>query len=242
MKLITRNELRTLLLAQTAATLVSMVCVTEPDMRATSKDGNANPYRIGKGKAAILTIGKVNKVNGSIAGRYERIVENRLEREIIAERMAEGLPPLPPAELEAEIQARFRKGESWHRPIMAADGPTCLSVNKKDADDNGSAYVRFIFKAKGEAEYLQYADGATVEADKVNPYLAERSDYGNQGLSDDNKVRFVVYAIENIVEIAINGERYRIADNFTDRPAEMRQRIWNIAEQYLSGDRRMAQV
>ena len=242
MKLITRNELRTLLLAQTSPTIVSMVCITEPDMRATSKDGEQNPYRIGRGKAAVLTIGKVNKVNGSIAGRYERIVENRLEREIIAERMAANLPLLPPAELEAEIQARFLKGESWHRPIMAADGPTCLSVNKKDADDDGSAYVRFIFKAKGEAEYLRYADGATVEAEKVNPYLSERSDYGNQGLSEENKVRFVVYAIENIVEIAIGGERYRIADNFTDRPAEMRQRIWSIAEQYLNGERRMAQV
>jgi hypothetical protein len=242
MRIITRNELRTLLLAQTAATIVSMVCVTPPDMRANSKDGEPNPYRVGKGKAAYLTVGKVNKVNGNIAGRYERIVENRLEREIISERMTANLPPLPKAELEAEIQARFIKGESWHRPIMADDGPTCLSVNKKDQDDNGSAYVRFIFKAKGEAEYLSLDDGATVESEKVYPYLSDTSNYSNQGLSEENTVKFVVYSIENIVEIAIGGERYRIADNFTDRPTEMRQRIWDIAEEYLSGDRKMATV
>lgn len=244
MKFIRRNELRSLLMAQTTSAIISMVCITEPDMRAKNENGELNPFRIGKGKTAEIIIGKVNKVNGNIAGRYERIVENRLQREIIAERIEANQPPLSAEELEKEIQARFRKGESWHQPIMADDGPTCLSINKKYAEDaaNAPAYLRFIFKAAGTPEYLRYQNGETVGNDEVSPFLSERSDYSNQGLSDENKVRFVVYAIENIVEIAINGERYRILDNFADRPQEMRNRIWEIAEEYLSGERSMTSV
>jgi hypothetical protein len=241
MKLISRNQLRTLLLGVTANTIISMVVVTEPDTRATGTNGLSNPFKAGRTMKDGLTIGKVTKVNGTIAGRYERVVENRLAKVIEAERAAANLAPLSAEQLEAEIQDRFRKGESWHRPIMAEDGPTCLSVNKKDKGDDGAAYLRFIFKAVGTPEYLRLADGTTEPTENVEPYLAPRSDYSNQGLGDD-AVKFVVYGIENIVEIAIGGERYRITDNFTDRPMEMRERIWDIAEAYLIGERSMMKV
>jgi hypothetical protein len=238
MKLITRNELETLLLGITASTIVSMVCVTTPGMRAKSAEGVANPYRIGVGKNATITLGKVNKVNGNISGRYDRIVENRLSREIEAERAAENLPPLTNDELEEEIQRRFRQGTSWHCPVMDNLEPTCLSVNKNDL--NGERYLRFVFKAKGAPEYIDLENGNMVANERVNPYLSPVSEYENQGLED--KVIFVCYKLCNIVEIAIGGERYRILDNFAEKSEALRNKAWDIAEEYLSGERRMAKV
>ena len=242
MKLITRNELRTLLLAQTGATIVSLVSVVEPDLRAKDDNGNANPFMAGRKLADGFTIAKTNKATGRIDTDYNREVENQLRKEIIEERMAANMPPLPTNELEAEIEARFRKGESWHRPIMAANGrPTPLSVNKKDGpNDDGAAYLRIIISAEGDSEFLKYEDGATVPSENVIPFNQKKKPYANQGTKQPRQIR--TYGLENIVEFTMNGERYRVADNFLSRPEAMRHRIWDIAEQYLNGERRMAQV
>lgn len=239
-KLITRSELRTLLLAQTGATIVSLVSVVEPDLRAKDDNGERNPFMAGLKLADGFTIAKTNKATGRIDTDYNNEVENQLRKEIIAERMAANLPPLPTNELEGEIQARFRKGESWHRPIMAANGrPTPLSVNKKD-DDDGAAYLRIIVSAEGDSEFLKYEDGATVPSENVIPFNQKKKPYSNQGTKEPRQIR--TYGLENIVEFTMNGERYRVADNFLSRPTEMRHRIWNIAEEYLSGERSMAKV
>lgn len=234
-KLITRNELTALLLATTAQTIVSMVCITEPKMRATG-----NPFRIGRGENAVLTIAKANKVNGTINPKYQQIVLNKHKREIEAERLANGLPTLSAAELDKAAEARPSFGTSWHTPVLNAEGqPTCIS--RKAKNDTGERYIRFVVKAAGAAEYLRYADGSNVPTEEIAPYLAPKSEYGNQNLGDD-AVIFVVYDLANIVEIANGGERYRISDNFTDRPMEMRSRVWDMAEEYLEGERKMQAV
>jgi hypothetical protein len=241
MKITTCQELRTMLLAQTTATIVSIVSVVEPELRAKNDDGEPNPFMAGTKLADGFTIAKTNKAMGRIDTDYNREVENQLKKEIIEERMEAQLPPLDPDEMETEISNRFRKGTSWHRPIMAANGrPTPLSVNKKNADDNGPAYLRIIVSAEGDSEYIRYADGATVDNDSVKPFDQKVKPYSNQGTKEPRKIR--TYKLENIVEIAINGERYRIADNFTSRPQAMRNRIWDIADEYLNKDRSMAKV
>lgn len=240
MKLITRNELQTLLLKQTRATIVSIIGVTPPDMRAKNAAGEPNPYRIGRGENARLTIGKVNKIQGRIGTDYDSEVTNQLTKEIEAERIANGLPTLNADELNAEIDRRFTPGTSWHRPMFDASGkPTVLSVHKKHGE-NGGFYLRYMPSAKGEAEYLRLDDGSTVDSEAVAPFLSPTSTYSNQG-AEKPRI-FLVYALENIVEIRINGERYRISDNFTDRPMEMRNRIWTIADEYVEGERTMTKV
>lgn len=237
MRLITQAELRAMLLTQTASAMVSIVCATTPKMNKTG-----NPFIIGKGKASVTTICKANKANGNIASRYEKMVENRHAKAIQAERAAAGQPPATAAEVEAIVAERFRKGTSWHRPILDADNaPTCLSVNKSDDNDNGAAYLRFVFKAKGKAEYFDITTGDVVADDRVNPFLSERSDYANQGL-DGNEVIFVCYSLDSILEIAIDGERFRISDNFTAYPIDTRTKLWDVAEAYIEGEKKMAQV
>lgn len=241
MKLITRHELRTLLLSQTSATIVSIIGVTTPDMKAKNAEGDRNPFMAGLKLADGFTIGKVNKIQGRIGTDYNNEVENQLTKEIEAERMAENLPPFSKEELEAEIANRFRKGESWHRPIMAKNGkPTVLSVNKKDNGDDGSAYLRYVPSAKGEADYLRLENGSTVDADRIIPFLPPPSKYANQG-TEKPRV-FLTYALESIIEIRINKEHYRISDNLTDLSMPMRNRVWEIAEEYFNGERKMSVV
>ncbi|MGE9159687.1 hypothetical protein, partial [Escherichia coli] len=62
-----------------------------------------------------------------------------------------------------------------------------------------------------------------------------------QGL-DGDEVRFICPKLESIIEIAIDGERYRITDNFTAWPIETRTRLWNMADEYVAGEKKMAQV
>ncbi len=240
MKLITRNELRTLLLNQTSAAMVAIIGVVPPDLKAKDAQGVRNPYMAGRKLADGFTIGKVNKVGGRIGTDYDREVTSQLTKEIEAQRATNGLDPLSPAELEAEIDRRFRAGTSWHRPIFGANGkPTVLSVNKK-TDDDGPAYLRYIVSSEGSPEYLRYEDGGTEPAENITPFRSAPSTYSNQG-ADDPRI-FRTYALENIVEIKIGGERYRISDNFTDRPMAMRNRIWTIAEEYVNGDRNMTKA
>lgn len=238
MEIITLAELRSILLTKTAQSFVSFVAVTEPKMLAKSKDGTPNPYKIGKSLKDGLSVCKVNKVNGTINPVYDRMVDNRLARQIIADRSENNLPPLTPAELEKEIDALFEKGESWHRPIIVNGKPSCLSVNKNDSDD-GEAYIRFVIRSGGDSEYVNF-DGSTEIATNISPFLSPPSSYSNQGL--ENTVKFMVYKLSNIVEISIDGNRYRISDNLTSLNQPVRQTVWNIAEDYVSGDRKMHTV
>jgi hypothetical protein len=159
-----------------------------------------------------LTITKINKSNGLIGGKtddtgnlYHRMVSNALRREIIEERIEANIEPLSEADMTVEIQSRFRRGSAWFRPILDAEGhPTALVVHK-DSEDDGEAYLRFIFKAKGQAEYLSLQDGTKVSDEAVEPFLAARSKPTNQGLSDGNEIMFVVYKLSSIIEIALTA-------------------------------------
>jgi hypothetical protein len=245
--LINRNELLALLRDKAGAEMNSMVWATEPDLYAKTQDEAAtpNPYRIGKGKSAVCTITKVNKVNGIVGGDYDRMVERRNEKAIQQERADMGLAPLEGDALNKEIAERFRKGESWHRPVFNEEGKaTCIRVNKNDPNgDNGEPYVQFVYKAMGTPEYLVNATGATEPTENVSPFVVKKTNkYANQGLADGDEVAVVCPALESIIELAIDGERYRIADNFQMYPPETRRRLWDIAEEYASGERTMSAV
>lgn len=217
----------------TAQTIVSIVAVTAPKMLAKDGEGNANPFRIGKGKSAELTISKIVKINGLACPNYDRIVINRNKRDIIAERMAANVAPLSDAELLAEAEIRHQKGESWHVPILDDEGNQTTLCRHKDADDDDdtAVYLRFMLLSKGEAEYRRNADGEIVAKDDVTPFLAASK--GGNG--------FLTYSLASIAEIAIGGTRYRIAEN-TAEGSELAEAVTAVADEYLEGLRRLSAV
>jgi hypothetical protein len=227
------SDLRGILMGATAQTIVSVVALTEPFMRAKDAEGNPNPFRIGKGKTASMTIRKIVKINGLACPNYDRIVIGRNKRDIIAERIAAELPPLSEMELIAEAESRHAKGVSWHRPILDTEGRQTTLCCHKDAEDDAEAevYLRFMLLSKGKAEYRRIADASTVADDEVYPYLSASSS-GNG---------FLTYALSSIAEIAIDGKRYRVAEN-TAEGSSLAQTVAAVADEYLEGLRRLSAV
>lgn len=239
MNLITIDELASLLKSQRKQTMISVVSMTVPKMKAKDANGIRNPFMAGDKLGDGFIIDKINKSNGTICGEYDRMVINKSKAEIIAERAAANLPPLDADTLNAEAAARPSFGSSWHRPLIIDGETTCLSYNPKEPS---RLYLRFVYRSKGKAEYLSGIDGSSIETEAVSPFLAQASSYANQGLSDGNEVIFVVFALESILEIALNGKRYRILDNFANKERTARNKAWDVAEQYLNGELKMQAV
>lgn len=248
-KSVTRDELRAMLYGITTTTIVSLVSAVEPRCNAKDKDGNPNPYKAGRTMKDGLTITKVNKSNGLIGGKtdeignlYHRMVSNALRKTIIEERIEANEAPLSEEQLAAEIDERFKRGESWFRHLLHADGsPSALVVHKDDTDD-GEAYLRFIFRSKGTAEYLHLKNGSKLSSQQVEPFLQAQRAPKNQGLPEGEEIRFVVYSLASILEIALNGERYRITDNFDAMQPPCREIAVQIADEYLTEQRRLMAV
>ena len=199
-------ELIVRLSSATAQTIIGMSVEIEPKMLAKSIDGTPNPYRIGKGKDAEILVRKAQTVNGLAAPHYNRIVRNRNRKAIIAERIAANLPPLDADALDAEANARHSKGGVWFETIKTASGEdTTLCRNPK----TGEVYIRFVLLHKGKAEY-RTLDGSTVDAESVKPWLAQSSSYSNQGLAEGEEVIFLVYSMDSIRSISIDGERITV--------------------------------
>ena len=237
-KLINVNELANILLNLSAQTMVSVVTMTQPDLKAKNKDGEPNPFKAGRTLKDGFTISKINKANGTINGDYDQMVINKVKKDIISERIAANQPPLTADELATQAAARPEFGTSWHTRKVEGGRVTCLSVHKKDAS---RLYLGFVYRSKGTSEYISL-DGTMVDAESVYPFLSEASDYSNQNTSEGNEVRYVVFALASILEIALNGERYRILDNFANKGETARNNAWQIAEAYLEGQKRMQKV
>ena len=218
-------------------TLVSVVSLTVPSLRAKA-DGVPNPFMLGNRLADGFNLVKINKVNGTINGDYEQQVTNRVRAEIIQERIEALKAPLDTEALKCEALQRIRFGESWHCPLIVENEVTCLSHHAKDAE---RLYLRFVYRSRGKAEYVSL-DANTVDSELVAPFLPPVSKRDNQGLTEGNEVQFVVYAVESLAEIAVNGERIRIADAFEHLPDAVRAKVWHVADEYLAGERRMSVV
>lgn len=234
---ITRSELRALLLARTASAMVSMITVVDPDMYVGAKGVRGGP------KCPKADAIKINKTGCNIASRYDKTVENALEREIKAERELSQQPPLSADEMAQEVMARFRKGESWHRPIFDGDEPTALSVNKKiqpGCEADAPAYLRVIVQHRGSPVYIDPKDGSVIPKEELADWLKPHRPNTNQGL--DKPKEFQCPGLDSIVELTIDGDRYRITDNFQQYPLPAREILWQIAEEYLEGERKMTKV
>jgi hypothetical protein len=199
-------ELIDRLSSATSQTIISMRVEIEPKMLAKSSEGVPNPYRIGKGKDAEILCRKSQTVNGLAAPHYNRIVRNRNRKAIIAERIAANLPPLETEALDAEANARHEKGGVWFETIKTANGEdTTLCRNPK----TGEVYIRFVLLHKSKAEY-RTIDGTTVDKETIAPWLAQSSSYSNQGLPEGEEVIFLIYKIDSLKSLSIDGERITV--------------------------------
>lgn len=129
---------------------------------------------------------KISRVNVLVNFHYDAGVLRRLEK-------------------EGKSPESFKKGESWHVPVLTEDGkltPFCQHPN------TGELYLRVCVQGYGDTIYLSEAGERLTYAD-VEPWLPKREGaYGNQGL--DAPLEFKVYKLSGIVEIGIDGQNLAV--------------------------------
>ena len=174
-------QLVNLLMELRGSTIITFIAKTEPDMKVTG-----NPYVTGKGKAAVINCRKIAKVNGQVNFWYDKAVLTRLEK-------------------EGKRPEDFKQGESWHQPVLRPDGTlTPFCQHKK----TGKMYLRFrLLNLIGESTF-ETLDGQAIDVEKLKPFLRPASAYENQGL--ENPVKILVYALESIAQITMDGLTYQI--------------------------------
>jgi len=98
----------------------------------------------------------------------------------------------------------FRKGESWHEPVLDEQGRLTPFCRHKKPPHN--LYLRFLhLNTIGHPTYTTES-GQILTLEQVQPFLPKRENaYGNQGL--DKPLRFLVYSLDNIEEIHVNGQQ-----------------------------------
>ena len=127
-------------------------------------------------------------VNGMINFHYDKGVLRRLEK-------------------EGKSADDFKKGESWHEPVIRADGTLTPLCRKKS--DPRQCYLRFMLNASNNVRY-HTANGTKIETEDITPYLAKRSDYSNQGL--EKPLIFQVWNLDDITHMSLNGQKYQIVN------------------------------
>ena len=129
---------------------------------------------------------KVRLVNGMVGFSYTHGVERRLAKE--------GKP-----------KEDFTPGESWHMPVEFEGHLTPLCIHKEKRE---KIYLRLMVN-KGLGEPLYFDEhGEELPKEQVKPYLPKKSSYDNQGL--DNPLEFKVFELDNIVEISVENEKYKV--------------------------------
>ena len=131
---------------------------------------------------------KWQKVSGQLNFHYDLAVLKQLEK-------------------EGKSADSFKQGESWHEPIIRADGtltPFCRS--KKDPR---KIYLRFRLLNVCDVRFHN-AKGETLDADEVRKFIPENSSYSNQGTSET--IKFMTWGIDEIKSLTIDGIDYRIVE------------------------------
>lgn len=123
--------------------------------------------------------GKVRKnsrYNGQVNFHYDPAVIRQLEK-------------------EGKSPDCFRKGESWHEPVIREDGTlTPFCQHKK----NGKRYLRFRILNTIDSEYVD-DNNNRIEKSELEKYLQESGGYANQGT--DNPVRIITVDLDNVTKI-----------------------------------------
>lgn len=125
-------------------------------------------------------VNKISRVSVCVNFHYDAGVLRRLE--------AEGKSP-----------EDFKRGESWHEPVLTEDGKlTPFCSHKK----TGELYLRVQLLQRGETKYFTQQGEELTEGD-VEPWLPKDNGYANQGL--DKPLVFLTYKLTSVVELTVDG-------------------------------------
>jgi len=180
-KVITTDQFVEMLMHEKGANIISFTHCTSMSKTTKMRKGN-NPY--------FKDCFKSQKAHGMINAWYDKAVERKLAK-------------------KGKSVDDFKKGESWHEPIIRADGTlTPFCRHKKDPR---KVYLRFILQESKDVKY-HTAGGKEIKTEDIKPFLPDRSKYENQGLDEEDVIKFQVWGIDDITGITINKQRYQIVN------------------------------
>lgn len=108
-------------------------------------------------------------------------------------------------EKEGKDESVFRRGESWHEPVLTPEGKLTPFCRHKTS---GDLYLRVVRLATcGEPEY-RTATGEVVDVGLLEAFLDQRPGYMNQGT--DDPVVFQTFKLTGIKEITVDGVVYTL--------------------------------
>ncbi len=187
MKKLTVTGLWAVLHGIQGSTMVGFTAETEPTMNMYGpKIGSIGGPTYKERNPFYGILIKRAELNGLVNFQYDEGVLRRIEK-------------------EGKSPDEFRRGESWHEPVLTPDGKlTPLCRHKKDQ----SYYLRFMLLKANEPTFLRKSNRAVVPTGDVKPWLPNRKPYENQGL--DEPLKILTYSLNNIRSLKIKGEEYEI--------------------------------
>jgi hypothetical protein len=141
-----------------------------------------------KGNPFVAPVTKTSVTNCFCNFQYLAGIKNRLIRE--------GKDP-----------ESFVGGNAWHEPLKVDGKLTPLAINKKNKEQ---LYLRVMRLKSLLAPEYKDGNGKSLAVADIKPFLPEKSSYSNQGLKAP--LEFLVYDINNVKSVKINGETYNIKE------------------------------
>ena len=130
---------------------------------------------------------KVNKISCQINFIYDGAVLRQLAK-------------------EGKSPEDFKSGESWHEPVLRADGTLTPFARHKQ---NGKLYIRARHLATIGDPVYEDSTGKAIPTSEIEPFLPNRDNaYANQGTEET--IRFVIYGLDTIQQITMDGVTYQI--------------------------------
>lgn len=184
---ITREELLSLLLNTSGASIVTLTYTTGPSSRMRKTKPTTNPWWDKPNKR--WTIEKTSRVQGMVGASYKNAVNNQLLRE------AEEAGLSPDEVEEFEPQERY-----WGSRIEG----TPLVQHVKDGE---TRYYLEILKFR-TLDFGWFDEEGEVDEDDVDPFIRERSQPDSQPTEKEIRLRDI--RLDHIDRISINGEKFEI--------------------------------
>jgi hypothetical protein len=192
-KLTTLAGFRSMLFNVRGAKPVTIVTRTEP----TLTGGKKCPF------AGLV---KVSTVNGMINFNYENAVNRQRSREGNAEVFESASRKWGKRLYETPETAARRNPR--HLPFVAKNWKEdTITVDEFNEIPNDELYLEM--KVENSGDYIYMLNGEEIPKEKVAPYLPKKKEGERQDV--EKTVILRDYKIENVEQITIDGESYKIA-------------------------------
>lgn len=111
-------------------------------------------------------------------------------------------------EKEGKSPDDFRKGESWHEPVLMEGRLTPLCWHKDEAK-RGHGHLRIMYlKQLAKPVFVDVLTNKTIPEQRLAEWLYPASTYENQGL--DNPLVFITPALTSVQEMKVGGKTYKV--------------------------------